>query len=311
MKKLIILIVIMMSLATSLLMADVSVKGYYRKNGTYVAPHYRSNPDGNPYNNWSTKGNINPYTGKIGTKSVGVGSYNSAIGYIKNYDTRKNCIYQKSPEGYEIWAEYDKNNNKIYQKESDGYKQWEWEYDKSNNPIYYKISDGYEHRKTVDGKFIYVKWADGWQCWYDKNENRVLVVDSNNVGICYEYDKNNNKIYLIWDDGFEAWINNGEIIKSGYSDISKYKQKEGIAKKRIGEIRKMEEENFKKAHKDFSIYTSKLNYIIVGSTENDVRRIIGNPLRISEKILDTERWSITCQYGQAWHEYEYYDIKFR
>lgn len=44
--------------------AAVSVRGYYRRDGTYVAPHYRSNPDGNPYNNWSYPGNTNPYTGK-------------------------------------------------------------------------------------------------------------------------------------------------------------------------------------------------------------------------------------------------------
>lgn len=61
--------------------AVVSVKGYYRSNGTYVAPHYRSNPDGNVYNNWSTKGNVNPYTGKAGTKtyptpSSGIGASN-------------------------------------------------------------------------------------------------------------------------------------------------------------------------------------------------------------------------------------------
>ncbi len=49
--------------------AVVSVRGYYRSNGTYVAPHYRSNPDGNFYNNWSTKGNVNPYTGEAGTKT--------------------------------------------------------------------------------------------------------------------------------------------------------------------------------------------------------------------------------------------------
>jgi hypothetical protein len=46
---------------------SVSVRGYYRKDGTYVAPHYRSSPDGNPYNNWSFPGNTNPYTGKTAT----------------------------------------------------------------------------------------------------------------------------------------------------------------------------------------------------------------------------------------------------
>ncbi len=45
--------------------AAVKVKGYYRKDGTYVQPHYRSNPDSNPYNNWSFPGNVNPYTEKV------------------------------------------------------------------------------------------------------------------------------------------------------------------------------------------------------------------------------------------------------
>ena len=46
----------------------VSVRGYVKKDGTYVQPHYRSDPDGNPYNNYSSKGNINPYTGEYGDK---------------------------------------------------------------------------------------------------------------------------------------------------------------------------------------------------------------------------------------------------
>ena len=48
---------------------DTYVKGYTRKDGTYVQSHHRSAPDGNPNNNWSTKGNENPYTGKPGTQS--------------------------------------------------------------------------------------------------------------------------------------------------------------------------------------------------------------------------------------------------
>ena len=31
----------------------VVVRGYYKKNGTYVAPHTRTNPDGNKWNNKS------------------------------------------------------------------------------------------------------------------------------------------------------------------------------------------------------------------------------------------------------------------
>lgn len=48
----------------------VHVNGYTRKDGTYVAPHYRSAPNSTKADNWSTKGNVNPYTGKPGTKPL-------------------------------------------------------------------------------------------------------------------------------------------------------------------------------------------------------------------------------------------------
>lgn len=46
----------------------VHVKGYTRKDGTYVAPHERSAPNHTKNDNYSTIGNVNPYTGKAGTK---------------------------------------------------------------------------------------------------------------------------------------------------------------------------------------------------------------------------------------------------
>ena len=69
MTKLLLLLVSMLIVCTSVI-AGVSVKGYYRSNGTYVQPHMRSSPDGNFSNNWSTVGNVNPYTGKAGTKTT-------------------------------------------------------------------------------------------------------------------------------------------------------------------------------------------------------------------------------------------------
>ena len=45
-----------------------SVRGYTKRDGTYVAPAHATNSDGNKSNNWTTKGNVNPYTGKHGTK---------------------------------------------------------------------------------------------------------------------------------------------------------------------------------------------------------------------------------------------------
>jgi hypothetical protein len=45
-----------------------SVRGHFRRNGTYVEPHMRTNRDDSFYNNWSAKGNINPFTGKHGMR---------------------------------------------------------------------------------------------------------------------------------------------------------------------------------------------------------------------------------------------------
>lgn len=48
--------------------SDHAVSGYTRSNGTYVKPAHATNPDFTRDNNYTTKGNLNPYTGKFGTK---------------------------------------------------------------------------------------------------------------------------------------------------------------------------------------------------------------------------------------------------
>lgn len=45
-----------------------SVKGYTKRDGTHVAPSHATNPNGTRTDNYSHKGNVNPYTGKEGTK---------------------------------------------------------------------------------------------------------------------------------------------------------------------------------------------------------------------------------------------------
>ena len=52
-------------LSSEVISAQVHVRGYYRRDGTYVRPHVRTLPDGNPYNNYSFPGNYNPNTGRI------------------------------------------------------------------------------------------------------------------------------------------------------------------------------------------------------------------------------------------------------
>lgn len=50
--------------------SSTRVKGHVTKKGQYVPSHQRSTPDRNLRNNWSTKGNTNPYTGKAGARDL-------------------------------------------------------------------------------------------------------------------------------------------------------------------------------------------------------------------------------------------------
>lgn len=52
------------------------VNGYTRSNGTYVQGYNRTSADSSLYNNYSTRGNTNPYTGQAGT--VNPNSYSNS-----------------------------------------------------------------------------------------------------------------------------------------------------------------------------------------------------------------------------------------
>lgn len=72
--------------------ADDYVRGYTRNDGTYVQPHYQTERNNTKLDNYSTQGNVNPYTGKAGTVdpykpsnsyggSSGYGSYGTGRRY--------------------------------------------------------------------------------------------------------------------------------------------------------------------------------------------------------------------------------------
>lgn len=62
------------------------VSGYLTKRGTYVQGHMQTNPNGTSLDNWSTKGNVNPYTGKWGTKNP-----------VSESTTRSSGSYEATP----------------------------------------------------------------------------------------------------------------------------------------------------------------------------------------------------------------------
>jgi len=47
---------------------STTVRGYTTKKGKHVARHHRTTPDSSKRNNYSSKGNVNPHTGKPGKK---------------------------------------------------------------------------------------------------------------------------------------------------------------------------------------------------------------------------------------------------
>ena len=55
--------------AAQTMASDHYVTGHMRSNGTYVQGHYQSNPNKTQRDNYGTRGNYNPYTGKRGTKN--------------------------------------------------------------------------------------------------------------------------------------------------------------------------------------------------------------------------------------------------
>jgi hypothetical protein len=45
------------------------VQPYTRQDGTYVQGHQQTNPNNTQLDNYGTRGNVNPYTGEIGTRT--------------------------------------------------------------------------------------------------------------------------------------------------------------------------------------------------------------------------------------------------
>jgi hypothetical protein len=66
MKQLLIATLLACAVFPSVAMGAERVDGYMRKNGTYVAPHWRSESNSTRNDNYTTRGNKNPYNGNKG-----------------------------------------------------------------------------------------------------------------------------------------------------------------------------------------------------------------------------------------------------
>ena len=60
-------LLLVLAVCATPVLADTYVPGYTKKDGTYVPGHYKSAPNSTKADNYSAKGNVNPYTGEKGT----------------------------------------------------------------------------------------------------------------------------------------------------------------------------------------------------------------------------------------------------
>lgn len=67
MKKVFFFIAFLFAAANSIAQSSVYVSGYTNSVGTYVQSYYRTAPNSTVNDNYSTVGNINSYTGSVGT----------------------------------------------------------------------------------------------------------------------------------------------------------------------------------------------------------------------------------------------------
>ncbi len=89
--------------------AYVSVKGYYRSDGTYVKPHVRSNPNGLKYDNYGWKPSQGLYNDSYGTRDT----YWDTPTYITDpdYYTGKSLYESNQPgNNYDTYSNYNFGN---------------------------------------------------------------------------------------------------------------------------------------------------------------------------------------------------------
>ena len=75
-----------------------TVSGYYRSNGTHVNSHVRTMPNSTNWDNFSTRGNSNPFTGSTGyrARDYSSGAYNYGAGHTIHTGSRGGQYYYNS-----------------------------------------------------------------------------------------------------------------------------------------------------------------------------------------------------------------------
>jgi hypothetical protein len=84
--------------------SDTWVDGHYKRDGTYVPGHFRSSPNTTNWDNYTTQGNRNPYTGESGRRAPDYSSGSMKYGAGRSL--------QEGPRGGQYY--YNDSGRKVY-----------------------------------------------------------------------------------------------------------------------------------------------------------------------------------------------------
>ena len=138
----------------------VRVSGYTRKDGSYVQPYFRTAPNSTNRDNFSTKGNVNPYTGKPGWIEPD-GKYNTfyydTYTYNPNATTNQNANNKSLPYKYKnrtyIEDEYGEYTCYLTVKDERTYNI----FNMNDELIMYLVINHRGDWRLFDNKWIYIK----------------------------------------------------------------------------------------------------------------------------------------------------------
>ncbi|QJD80208.1 hypothetical protein [Spirosoma rhododendri] len=138
----------------------VRVSGYTRKDGTYVQPYFRTAPNATNRDNFSTTGNINPYTGKPGwiePDSRYSTFYYNTYTYPSASNKSRYVINSTEPPKYRdrtyVEDEYGKYSCYLIPKDKRTFNI----YDMSDNLILYLVVNHRGDWRIFDSNLIYIK----------------------------------------------------------------------------------------------------------------------------------------------------------
>jgi hypothetical protein len=191
------------------------VNGYYRSNGTYVKGHYKTVKNNTNRDNFSTKGNNNPYTGQAGWVDPDINYSNGGSSYSSNNYNKPRYNYVKDEFGQNV-INYSDGKEVFNLCESC----YNIKYDKEIDYHWYTADEGINSSKGNSKGIL----LDGSYKMYDVNN--FLIESSNYVKGIRHGD------FIIWDKEKSFYtitkFNNGEII------YLKYKNDENLIIEYIG-----------------------------------------------------------------------------